>query len=131
MSSITVFKSVHPIGDTDPHNLPVPSLETALPYYRNLGFNVQIRDGDSLPKAIMTRDAIEMGLVENGGDPEQASCYIEVSDVEIAHQEMADRGARPSDLRIDRYGENAYRVFFVKDDVGLCYCLGQKQQGDG
>lgn len=127
MSTVVVFKSVHPIGETDPQHLPVPSIETALPYYNRLGFTVKRRSETPTPHLTIARDEIEMGLAENGGDPEQASCYIEVSDVECAYQEMKDRGASPSDLRVDRYGENTYKVFFIKDEVGLCYCLGQKQ----
>ena len=32
-----------------------------------------------------------------------------------------------SDFRVDRYGETAYRVFFVVAPDGLCYCLGERQ----
>jgi len=30
-------------------------------------------------------------------------------------------------FRIDRYGDTAYKVFFVVAPDGLCYCLGERQ----
>ena len=36
-------------------------------------------------------------LAQNGGDPEQASCYIGVRDVDAVHREFLDRGAGVSE----------------------------------
>ncbi len=122
-----VFNSVHPIGDTDPKNLPVPDLESALPFYEKaLGFAVRSRSASPYPSAVIARDTVEMVLAENGGDPEQASCYMAVSDVDLAYREMWDKGVNPSDLRLDDHGGKKYRVFFVRAPDGLCFCLGQQ-----
>lgn len=125
--SKALYNSVHPIGDTDPKNLPVPDLESALPFYeRALGFTVRSRAASPHPSAVIARDGMEMVLAENGGDPEQASCYIAVSDVDLAYRELWDRGVNPSDLRLDDHGGKKYRVFFVRAPDGLCFCLGQQ-----
>jgi hypothetical protein len=75
---------------------------------------------------VIARDGVEIGLVVNGGDPEQASCYIAVDDVELAREELLARQANVSDIRLDQHGDTAYRVFFFRDDEGLCFCLGAK-----
>jgi lactoylglutathione lyase len=122
-----VFRSVHPIGDTDPKNLPVPDLENALPFYEQaLGFTVRSRGAVPYPSVVIARDGVEMVLAENGGDPEQASCYIAVSDVDLAYRELWDKGVNPTDLRVDEHAGKKYRVFFVRAPDGLCYCLGQQ-----
>jgi predicted enzyme related to lactoylglutathione lyase len=121
------FNRVAPIGDTDPKNLPVPDLESALPFYEQaLGFTVRSRSSSPHPSAVIARDDVEMVLAENGGDPEQASCYLAVSDVDLAYREFWDRGVNPTDIRTDDHGGKKYRVFFVRAPDGLCFCLGQQ-----
>jgi hypothetical protein len=128
MSDRSVFKSVHPIGDTDPKNLPVPSVEQAAPYYQErMGFDLASKQEAPVPSITLRRDSIEIVLAENGGDPEQASCYIETSDVDQARTELQSRGCNVSEIRNEPYGGASYRVFFVRAPDGLCYCLGQKQ----
>jgi lactoylglutathione lyase len=127
VSSVT-YQSVHPIGDTDPMALPVADVERAVPYYESrLGFQVESRQEAPVKTVVLARDQIRIALSENGGDPEQASCYMEVSDVGQAREELAAAGVNPSELRTDQYGGNTYRVFFVRDNDGLCYCIGQQQ----
>ena len=122
----SVFKSVHPIGDTDPLNLPVPDVDEAVRYYEtSMGFTVKSRSDDPCRAAVLSRDAIELRLAENGGDPEQASCYISVSDVDLALGELKDKGLDLSAIRTDNHNNQNYRVFFVRAPDGLCYCLGQ------
>ncbi len=122
-----LYLAVYPIGDTDPTNLPVPDIESALPYYTDrLEFGVVAREESPVHRALIRRDEITLGLAETGGDPEQASCYLSVSDVEAARAEAEAAGLRPSPLRVDDHGGARYRVFFLRDDVGLCYCLGQR-----
>jgi hypothetical protein len=121
------YNAVSPIGETDPKNLPVPDLESALPFYEQaLGFTVRSRSRSPYPSAVIVRDGVEMLLAENGGDPEQASCYISVSDVDLAYRELWDRGVNPTDIRTDNHAGKKYRVFFVRAPDGLCYCLGQQ-----
>jgi lactoylglutathione lyase len=128
MENRSTYNSVFPIGDTDPQNLPVGDLETSVAYYREgLGFAVKSRSASPHKSAVLLRDAIEIGLAENGGDPEQASCYIGVSDVDLARQELSEKGLEPSAIRIDEHNGKTYRVFFLRAPDGLCYCFGQQQ----
>lgn len=119
------FLSVGPIGDTDPRNLPVKDLEKAIAYYTDtLGFALRAR-AETPPLAIIYRDAVEIGLAENGGDPEQASCYIGVTNVEAVYREWEQKGVDVSDSVKDMaHDGKVYRVFFAKDPDGLCYCIG-------
>lgn len=129
MQQSTTYKAIFPIGDTNPNDMPVRDLEQALPFYEAaMGFTVSSRGG-SPRSAVLTRDQVELRLAENGGEPEQASCYMSVSDVDAAFQELWERGANPSQIRTDEHGGKTYRVFFVRAPDGLCYCLGQ-QVGD-
>lgn len=128
MSQSVTYKSVHPIGDTDPKNLPVPSIAQAAPFYQEkMGFTLASQSESPVPSTVLRRDSVELILAENGGDPEQASCYIETSDVEGAREELQGRGCDISELRTDNYNGATYRVFFVRAPDGLCFCLGQKQ----
>src|SRR5437870_4859686 len=121
-----IYLSVHPIGDTNPLDMPVPdALKAAQWYEERMGFARNVIDGPDR-SLTLTRDSIEIGLREYGGDPEQASCYIEVSDVDNARAELAANTVHVSEIRIDDYGGNKYRVFFAKDEDGICYCLGKK-----
>ena len=128
LSHSVVYKSVHPIGDTDPQNLPVADAAQAAAYYRdNLGFTPAAQSDTPARSITLRRDGVEIVLAENGGDPTQASCYIETSDVDAARAELEGKNLDISALRVDNYGGNTYRVFFVRAPDGLCYCLGQKQ----
>lgn len=128
MPANSVYQSVHPIGDTDPRNLPVQDVVAAAQFYTtHLGFTITDQSETPVRSRTLRRDNIELVLAENGGDPEQASVYIETSDVEAARAELQDNGLDIAPLRADTYGGNTYRVFFVRAPDGLCYCLGQKQ----
>jgi len=91
-------------------------------YTQVLGFSVVSRDGN---KAVLRRDEAQIGLARNGEDPEQASCYFSVSDVEALRRELEARGIEPSPLRVDEHGGEKYRVFFAKEPYGVCFCFGQ------
>jgi hypothetical protein len=117
------FERVAPIGDTDTKALPVKEIGPAIGYYTQvLGFSV-VSKGDD--KAVLRRDSAEIGLAVNGADPEQASCYFAVSDVEALRRELDSKGVEPSALRVDEYGGRRYRVFFAKEPYGVCFCFGQ------
>lgn len=121
------YERVAPIGDTDPENLPVPDIDAVLPWYtQQFGFRLDERLDTPVARVTLVRDGVRIGLAENGGDPEQASCYIAVNDVEAARAELEAAGMAPTPIRDDQYGGHRYRVFFVRDGAGLCYCLGCK-----
>jgi catechol 2,3-dioxygenase-like lactoylglutathione lyase family enzyme len=101
-----------------------------VPFYeRVMGFHVLERKHAPHNAAILSRDAIRIGLAENGGDPTQEGCFFEVDDVEGAFAELKANGLNKDDagFRVDKYGETSYRVFFVVAPDGLCYCLGERQ----
>ena len=121
--SQVVFQSVSPIGDTDVKALPVLALGPAIAYYTQiLGFSLVVKTSSS---AVLTRDNAEIVLEVNKKDPEQASCYFGVSDVDALHAEYTAKGIEPSPLRVDEYGGKRFRVFFAKEPYGVCFCFGQ------
>lgn len=125
----SVFKTVYPY-QRDKMNLPVENLEKALPFYENvLGFRVLSRNDSPYNSAIIKRDGIQIGLAENGGDPEQDGCFFEVSDVESAFEEFKSNGleVEKADYKIQQYGAVSYKVFYIVAPDKLCYSLGERQ----
>src|SRR5437867_6586101 len=107
MPGSVVFKGVHPIGDTDTSALPVRSIGPAIGYYTQvLGFSVVSKEKN---RAVLQRDEAKIGLAVNGSDPEQASCYFSVSDVEALRAELEAKGIEPSPLRVDDHNGKKYR----------------------
>lgn len=124
-----VFQTASPYR-ADALNLPVPNLEGALPFYETvMGFRVLSRQTAPCRSAILGRDAVQIGLAENGGDPTQEGCFFGVDDVEAAFAELKTNGLGKDEagFRVDKYGDASYRVFFVVAPDGLCYCLGERQ----
>ena len=124
-----VFRSASPYAD-NAMNLPVHNVDAAIPYYEKVfGFRVVSRQDAPHKSVILARDSIQIGLAENGGDPEQEGCFFEVNDVETAFGELKSNGLEKEDagFRIDRHGDTSWKVFFVVAPDGLCYCLGERQ----
>ena len=124
-----IFKSTWPY-QKDAMNLPVANIETAVPFYETvMGFHVISRSDSPCKSAILARDEIQIGLAENGGDPTQDGCFFAVDNVETAFAELKSNGLQKAeaDFRIDKYGDTAWKVFFVVAPDGLCYCLGERQ----
>ena len=124
-----VFKSAHPYAE-DEMNLPVKSVDAAIPFYETvMGFRVVSRNDAPHKSAVLGRDEIQIGLVENGGDPTQEGCFFEVDNAEAAFAELKSNGLKKdeADFRIDLYGDTSFKVFFVIAPDGLCYCLGERQ----
>ncbi len=129
MSQNAVFKTAAPYAE-DALNLPVKNLEAALPFYEAvMGFQVVSRANSPHKSAILGRDNIQIGLAENGGDPEQEGCFFEVNNAEATFAELKSNGLNQDEVnfRIDQHGETSYKVFFVVAPDGLCYCLGERQ----
>lgn len=124
-----VFKSAYPYQE-DAMNLPVENVETAIPFYETvMGFRLVSRKDEPFKSAVLDRDAIQIGLAENGGDPTQDGCFFEVDNVEAAFDELKSNGLGKEEagFRVDQHGTTSYRVFFVVAPDGLCYCLGERQ----
>ena len=125
-SSESRFVAVYPIGDTLVLGLPIREVGPAVGYYtRVLGFTLVEKTKES---AILARDAVRIGLCVNGEDPEQASCYIEVSDVAALQRELAEKGIEPSDVREEHRAGKLQRIFFAKEPFGVCFCFGQTER---
>jgi len=123
-----VYKRAAPYAD-DAMNLPVKDVDAAIPYYeKTFGFRVAARSGEPHKSVVLARDAIQIGLAENGGDPTQEGCFFEVDNVEAAFEEIKGKAPAEADFRIDQLGDAFFRVFFVVAPDGLCYMLGQRQE---
>ena len=117
------FKAVGPIGETDINALPVKEVGPAVGYYtRCLGFTLVSRDRTT---AVLRRDDVQIGLAVNGQDPEQASCWFSVGDVDALRREYEARGTGPGIVDEQQYDGKPYRVFFAKEPYGVCFCFTQ------
>lgn len=124
------FKTAAPYQD-DEMNLPVENVDEAIPFYETvMGFRVASRSDAPHKSVILTRDAIKIGLAENGGDPTQDGCFFEVDNAEAAFAELKSNGLTKEEagFTIDQHGDTSFKVFFVLAPDGLCYCLGERQQ---
>ena len=124
-----VFKTASPYAK-DAMNLPVVDVDAAIPFYETtMGFKLVSKNDTPIKSAVLARDAIQIGLAENGGDPSQEGCFFEVDNAEAAFAELKARGLNKDEagFRIDRYGDKSFKVFFVVAPDGLCYCLGERQ----
>jgi catechol 2,3-dioxygenase-like lactoylglutathione lyase family enzyme len=124
-----VFKNAWPY-QKDEMNLPVENLEAAIPFYETImGFQVVSRKDSPRRSAVLSRDGIQIGLAENGGDPTQEGCFFEVDNAEAAFAELKSKGLAREEagFEIQQYGDTSYKVFFVVAPDGLCYCLGERQ----
>src|SRR5689334_13508032 len=112
---VAVYKRAAPYA-ADALNLPVADVDAAVPFYeKTMGFRVVERTDAPHKTAVLQRDDVRIGLAENGGDPTQEGCFVEVDDAAAAFAELKANGLERDDagFRIDRHGATAYRVFFV------------------
>ena len=113
----------------DNMNLPVPDLSAAVPFYETvLGFRVISRSEAPHRKAVLGRDAVQMGLAESGGDPTQDGCAFHVTNLESLYDEFQSGGLGKSLSQIDveRRDGVPWRVFYVVAPDGLCYWFGER-----
>ena len=123
MLSSIFFKASGPIGDTDIRALPVKEIGPAVGYYTQcLGFTLVSKDGTT---ARLRRDDVEIGLAVNGQDPEQASCWFSVGDVDALWREYEEKGIGLGIIDEQEFDGEPYRVFFAKELYGVCFCFTQ------
>ena len=112
-----------------PAGLPAAAARwTGLAKYSFVGGN---NDPDQVPvdglidaaTAVLRRDNVQIGLAVNGRDPEQASCWFSVGDVDELRREYDARGIGPGIIDEQEYGGRPYRVFFAKEPYGVCFCF--------
>jgi hypothetical protein len=102
-SMAAIFKTAAPYAD-DAMNLPVKSVDAALPFYQTvMGFQVLSRADTPRKSVVLGRDSIQIGLAENGGDPAQEGCFFEVDDVEAAFSELQSNGLDPEWTNTERH----------------------------
>lgn len=124
-----VFKTASPYQE-DKMNLPVANVEAAIPFYETvMGFKILSRNDSPCKSVILERDSVQIGLAENGGDPEQEGCFFEVDNVETAFAELQANGLGRDEagFRLDQHGDTFWKIFFVIAPDRLCYCLGERQ----
>lgn len=110
--------------------LPVPDLVAAVPFYETvLGFRVVSRSDAPDKSAVLERDAVRIGLAENGGDASQDGCAFHVTNLETLFAEFNANGLNKDVPRFDveRQGGAEWRVFYVVAPDGLCYWFGERQ----
>lgn len=121
------FKRAVPYAK-DALNLPVKDVDAAIPFYENtMGFQVVSRNDTPHKSVVLARDDVQIGLAENGGDPEQEGCYFQVEHIESAFTEIKGKHPGMGDIKIQKQGESSQRVFFVIAPDGLCYMLGEPE----
>jgi catechol 2,3-dioxygenase-like lactoylglutathione lyase family enzyme len=114
----------------DNMNLPVRDLAAALPFYETvLGFRVLARGRTPGNSAVLTRDQVQIGLVENGGDPTQDGCAFHVKHLEALFAEFKANGLQKefSEFDIEQHDGVAWRVFYIVAPDGLCYWFGERK----
>lgn len=110
-------------------NLPVRDLATSLPFYESvLGFRVLSRRDTPHQSAVLGRDQVQIGLVENGGDPTQDGCAFHVNDLQALFAEFKSRGLQQelSEVGVEQQGGVAWKVFYVVAPDSLCYWFGER-----
>jgi catechol 2,3-dioxygenase-like lactoylglutathione lyase family enzyme len=110
-------------------DLPVSNLATSLPFYETvLGFRVISRGDTPHKSAVLARDAVQIGLAENGGDPAQDGCAFHVKGLESLFAEFQDNGLgkQLSEFDIEQHGDVGWKVFYVVAPDGLCYWFGER-----
>jgi lactoylglutathione lyase len=123
-----IFKGAWPY-QKDKMNLPVANVDMAVPFYvEKMGFRLESRNDSPYKSAILSRDEIQIGLAENGGDPTQDGCFFAVDNVENAFSEFKSYGLEKEAANFDihKHGETSWKVFFVVAPDGLCYCIGER-----
>jgi catechol 2,3-dioxygenase-like lactoylglutathione lyase family enzyme len=115
-------------GDT--MNLPVKDVMAAVPFYEAvLGFRVVSRSDAPQRRVVLSRDRVQIGLAENGGDPSQDGCAFHVQDLESLFAEFKTNGLQKErpDFGVERHGDASWRVLYVVAPDGLCYWFGERQ----
>src|SRR4029079_6957440 len=116
----------------DNMNLPVRDVAAALPFYETvLGFQVAAKSDAPHKSAVLERDDIRIGLVENGGDPTQDGCAFHVTGLETLAAEFKSRRLQTlSDFKTEMRGGKPWNVFFVVAPDGLCYWFGEQASAE-
>jgi hypothetical protein len=116
----------------DNMNLPVGDLAAALPFYETVfAFRVRSRSETPHNSVVLTRDQVQIGLAENGGDPTQDGCAFHVKNLDALFAEFKANGMKKelSELDIEQRDGVDWKVFYVVAPDGLCYWFGERGEG--
>jgi lactoylglutathione lyase len=114
----------------DNMNLPVQDLDAAVPFYETvLGFRLLSRSDTPHRSAVLTRDEVQLGLAENGGDSSQDGCAFHVKGLESLFAEFRANGLQKEiwEFDVEQHDDIAWKVFYVVAPDGLCYWFGERQ----
>jgi len=122
-----IFKRAVPYKE-DALNLPVADVDAAVPFYQEaFGFRVVSKSDEPHKRALLSRDEIQIGLAQNGGDPTQEGCFFEVDDVEAAFAEIKSQRPNVTEPEAQKVNGKTFKAFFVVAPDGLCYMIAQPQ----
>lgn len=114
----------------DNMNLPVPNVDSALPFYETvLGFRLLSRGHAPHRHAVLGRDQVQIRLCENGADPAQDGCAFHVRGLEALFDEFKTRGLKKDDPDFSSEVRSGFtwKVFYVVAPDGLCFWFGEQQ----
>jgi len=113
----------------DNMNLPVKDVAAALPFYETvLGFRLVSQNDMPHKAAVLARDAVQIGLAENGGDSSQDGCAFHVTGLDALFAEFKANGLHKEGSAFDteRHDEVSWKVFYIVAPDGLCYWFGER-----
>ncbi len=113
--------------------LPVPDLTAALEFYQAvLGFRIVSRSEAPPVSAVLARDGVQIGLIQNGGDPTQDGCAFHVRGVAELFAELQAKsiGKELSQPAVEENDGAAWKVFYVVAPDGLCFWFGERVAND-
>lgn len=113
----------------NPMELPVGDVEASVPFYESMmGFRVLGREDTPQRAATLARDAVEMRLVENGGDSTQDGCAFHVQGLDALLESFRAAGLTTiSGVSVEQRGDGPWNVFYVVAPDGLCFWFGERQ----
>lgn len=106
--------------------LPVDDLDSSTNYYvSSFGMSEVSRSDDPIPRVVLERDGVRIGLAVNGGDSSQDGAAVLVTDAFQAREELEANGVTISNWRVDERDGEQLQVFFVVAPDGLCFYFYQ------
>lgn len=129
MNSPPQFKAAFPYQN-DVLALPVTDIDAAARWYcEHFGMREVERRDQPVPTVVLERDGTRIGFAINGGDPAQDGAAILVANIQAMQDELAAKGARVGEWRVDERDGRRFQVFFVVAPDGLCYYFHEPLEG--
>jgi len=128
--SKAIFKRAVPYAD-DAMNLPVADVDAAIPYYeRPLGFassqDLRRRTSRSCSRATRFRSAWQRTVAIR----RRKVVILKSTTSKLLFAEIKGKQPADGDLKINKHGDSASKVFFAIAPDGLCYMIGQPSRAE-